>query len=146
MSKTIKEWRAHLKKAEGMRDKPLDAITHESWQNTAETAKKAIEDYKKYKLLLKPKMIRFLKRWVKSDRGIDCFCLHGDQQNVFVTYNGRWTCNGKGEIIDHDYDGSDFPCCNKHNDLVVMASDVITDLKEITEFAEVVKILNNGEF
>lgn len=144
--KTIKEWRALLEKAEGMRYKPLDALTHESWQNTAKTAKKALEDYKKYKCLLKPKMIRFLRRWVNSERKIDCFCLHGDQQNVFVRYEGSWVENYKGEIVEHDHDGSDFPSCSKHDDSVVYAPDLIPDLEEITEFTEVVKILSKGDF
>lgn len=135
----ISEWKKAIPIAPDEELEKLDRHKKEIYQ-----AQEAIASFEKYKCLLKPKMVKNLRKWAKEGLEFQAICLHGDQQNVFCRYRGSWVIDYKGKVVDQDVDETSVDC-EVHDDSTFMIYQIINDVEMIDEFKEVVELLRKIE-
>lgn len=142
----IAEWR---KLASAPIDESKPHIEVKELLKQRNVAHSTVDAYEQYKLILVPKHLNALKRFVKRYKEMPegFFCMYGDCQNVQVQYRGKYLLDFKGEIIDTDPDDVTYVgCVGPHSDekVVFPVHDFMRLTEEIDEFAEVRKLIGKG--
>ena len=136
----IEEWQ---KSAATKVDESLPHAKFQVEQARVEAAKQTVDAYEKYKLILAPKSIKNIKKYLRKYKPeLGFICLHGDLQNLAVQYRGKWCQDHQGNITESDPDDTTYMGCSAHDEeCIAMIDDFIMDVEGIDEFKEVVKIL-----